>query len=259
VGAAGRTSGKQSAEGSFALASGNTNPKDIVTDGSHLWVVDDAEVCKVFKYTLSGTLVASWSIDSRYMFNTDPTGITLDPANPSHLWIVDSGTDRVYEFTNAVSQPNGTTLAASVSYALAFENQSPQGIADPPLPASAGPTPSASVSIPMVAPTGATASSSRGAPAFRGLQKTAANQEGSSLAGKSRRKPIAVSPTEARKAIDRGSRQSVTVPAAVDRFLTKVMASTRLRAEQPLAKSNRMVRDEVFANWPADESIHTFE
>ena len=31
-----------------------------------------------------------------------PTGITLDPTAPSHLWVVDSATDRVYQYDNAV-------------------------------------------------------------------------------------------------------------------------------------------------------------
>ncbi len=41
----------------------------------------------MFKYTLSGSLQGSWTIDSR---NSSPTGITLDPSNPGTLWIVDN-------------------------------------------------------------------------------------------------------------------------------------------------------------------------
>ncbi|HUE74511.1 MAG TPA: LamG-like jellyroll fold domain-containing protein, partial [Pirellulaceae bacterium] len=92
--AAGRLSGSQNAASSFSLNSGNRNPKDIVTDGVHLWVVNDTSTDKVFKYTLSGSLVGSWTISTSGA--TAPTGITLDPASPSHLWIVDSGSDRVY-------------------------------------------------------------------------------------------------------------------------------------------------------------------
>ena len=42
--AASRLSGSQNAASSFALNSGNTNPKGIVTDGTYLWVVNDSFV-----------------------------------------------------------------------------------------------------------------------------------------------------------------------------------------------------------------------
>jgi hypothetical protein len=91
-----------------------------------------------------------------------PTGITLDPAKPRHLWIVDSWTDRVYQYDYMVDKhyyhPNpgihgGGVWPASASYALAASNTNPQGIADPPpaalaepLPAPAAPVPPSSVS-----------------------------------------------------------------------------------------------------------------
>ena len=52
------------------------------------------------------------------------------------LWIVDSGTDRVYEYANARGNSSGSQ-AASVTFALAAGNTNPQGIADPP-PSSSG-------------------------------------------------------------------------------------------------------------------------
>src|SRR5262249_22515787 len=128
TGAATRTSGSQNAASSFALASGNTNPKDLVTDGTSLWVVNDAAPDKVFKYTLSGTLLGRWTIDSA---NASPTGITLDPSDVRHLWIIDSGTDRVYQYNDAASRTSGSQ-GASASFALAPGNTNPQGIADPP-------------------------------------------------------------------------------------------------------------------------------
>ena len=85
--AASRTSGSQNAASSFSLNSANTNPTDIVTDGGHLWVVDNGPSDKVYKYTLGGSLVSSWTIDPA---NLNPRGITLDPTNPDHLWIVDA-------------------------------------------------------------------------------------------------------------------------------------------------------------------------
>jgi hypothetical protein len=46
-----------------------------VTDGTSFWVVDGT-AHKVFKYTLSGSLLGSWSIDAA---NAHPTGITINP------------------------------------------------------------------------------------------------------------------------------------------------------------------------------------
>ncbi len=97
TGAASRLSGSQNAASSFSLASGrngDTNPQDIVTDGTSFWVVDGTAL-KVFKYTLSGSLLGSWTIDPA---NTHPTGITINPTNVSDIWIVDNGTDKVYQY-----------------------------------------------------------------------------------------------------------------------------------------------------------------
>ncbi len=129
--AASRLSGSQNAISSFALNSGNRNPKDIVTDGTNLWVVNDSTTDKVFKYTLTGSLVGSWTIDTA---NKAPTGLTIDPSGASQsIWIVDNGTDRVYEYTNSRSKNSGSQSAA-LSFALATGNNNPQGIADPPAP-----------------------------------------------------------------------------------------------------------------------------
>jgi hypothetical protein len=131
AGAASRLSGSQNAAGSFNLNSGNGNAKDIVTDGQSLWVVDDAaKADKVFKYSAAGSVIGSWTVDSA---NKSPTGITIDPANVSNIWIVDSGTDRVYQYTAAATRTGGSQSAAA-SFALAPGNTNPQGIADPPAP-----------------------------------------------------------------------------------------------------------------------------
>jgi hypothetical protein len=128
AGAANRLSGSQSAASSFNLGSGNSTPRDIVTDGASLWVVNDSTTNKVFKYTTGGSLLGSWTIDSA---NSTPTGITIDPANVSDIWIVDSGTDRVYQYSAAASRTSGSQ-SSSASFALAAGNSNPQGIADPP-------------------------------------------------------------------------------------------------------------------------------
>jgi hypothetical protein len=49
----------------------------------------------------------------------------------AHLWIVDNGTDRVYQYDNAAGRTSGSQ-SASTSFALAAGNTNPQGIADPP-------------------------------------------------------------------------------------------------------------------------------
>ena len=130
TGAASRLSGSQNAASSFSLVSGrngDTNPQDLVTDGTSIWVVDGTAL-KVFKYTLSGSSLGSWTIDPA---NTHPTGITINPTNVSNIWIVDNGTDKVYQYTAAASRTSGSQNAAA-TFALAAGNTNPQGIADPP-------------------------------------------------------------------------------------------------------------------------------
>ena len=121
-------SGSQNAASSFSLNSGNRNPNDIVTDGTYLWVVNDSTTDKVFKYTLCGN--ARRQLDHHHRRRQHPTGITLDPTNVPHLWIVDSGTDRVYQYKNAARRTG--SKSADASFALAAGNTNPQGIADPP-------------------------------------------------------------------------------------------------------------------------------
>src|SRR5690606_37377873 len=130
--AAVRLSGSQNAAGSFGLNRGNKNPKGITTDGVYLWVVDDSSANKVFKYTVGGSHLGNWSIDPA---NATTTGLTIDPANVGDIWVVDSGTDRVYRYAGAVTRTSGSQSAAEV-FALAAGNTNPQGIADPPPPGS---------------------------------------------------------------------------------------------------------------------------
>ncbi len=99
--------------------------------------MNDSTTDKVFKYTLAGALVGSWTITGG---GGAPTGITLDPSNVAHLWIVDNGADRVYQYDNAAGVTSGS-LTASLSFALAPGNTNPQDIADPPV-ASASAKPS---------------------------------------------------------------------------------------------------------------------
>lgn len=120
---------------SFALNFYNKNPTDLTTDGRFIWVVNEGNVAggggdMVFKYTVSGSYLGRWQLDSA---NARPTGITVDPAGGNKLWIVDNSTDRIYEYSGATGCVSGG-LVASRSYALAAGNTNPQGIADPPGP-----------------------------------------------------------------------------------------------------------------------------
>jgi hypothetical protein len=122
AGAAVLRSGSQTVTSSFGLTSADTNPKGVVTDGASLWVVDDgASADKVFKYTLTGSLLGSWAIDPA---NAHPTGLTINPNNVSDIWVVDSGTDRVYQYTAAATLISGSQ-AASATFALAAGDTNP--------------------------------------------------------------------------------------------------------------------------------------
>jgi len=132
TGAASRLSGSQNAASSFSLNGSNRSPTDIVTDGTSFWVVNDTWLSdRVFKYSLSGSLIGSWTISTPGV--SSPTGITLNPVSPSELWIVDNGTDRVYQYNAAVGVTSGSRSASS-SFGIAAGNTNPQGIADPPPP-----------------------------------------------------------------------------------------------------------------------------
>src|SRR5262249_21765652 len=130
TGAASLRSGSQSAASNFKLDKKDTNAKGIVTDGTSLWVVHDGSSSdKVYKYNLSGSLLGSWTIDAA---NSSPTGLTINPNNVSDIWIVDSGTKKVYQYTAAASRTSGSQNATA-SFALNANNTNPQDIADPPV------------------------------------------------------------------------------------------------------------------------------
>ena len=126
--AAGLLSGSLNSSSSFSLNRSNSNAKGIVTDGTSIWVINDSTTDKVFKYSMSGTLLGSWTIDAA---NSSPTGLTIDPSNVSNIWTVDSGTKKVYQYTAAASLISGSQSAAA-TFALAAGNSNPQDIADPP-------------------------------------------------------------------------------------------------------------------------------
>jgi hypothetical protein len=84
----------------------------------------------VFKYTLTGDLLGSWTIDPA---DKHPTGLTIDPSHVSDMWIVDSGTRKVYQYTAAAGRTSGSQNAAA-TFTLAADETNPQDIADPPPP-----------------------------------------------------------------------------------------------------------------------------
>ena len=127
--AAGILSGSLNSSSSFKLNSSNSNAKGIVTDGTSIWVINDSTTDKVFKYSLTGTLLGSWTIDAA---NSSPTGLTIDPTNVSNIWTVDNGTKKIYQYTAAASRTSGSQSAAA-TFALAVGNTNPQDIADPPV------------------------------------------------------------------------------------------------------------------------------
>jgi hypothetical protein len=139
AGAGTRLSGGQNPASSFRLNRSDANPQDIVTDGKSFWVVDGTAP-KVFEYTLLGSLLGGWAIDAA---NAHPTGITINPSNVSDIWIVDNGTDKVYQYVGAAGRTSGSQNAAA-TFALNAYDTNPQGIADPP--------PAGSLLTPVVAP-----------------------------------------------------------------------------------------------------------
>ena len=165
TGAAGRLSGSQNAASSFSLNSSNTNPKDIVTDGVNLWVVDDASTDKVFKYTLSGSLARELDHHRRRL---QPDGHHARPDQRRHPL------DRRQRDRPGlpVRQRRGACTSGSqspsTSFALAAGNTNPQGIADPPVPTSGAAQASAFTGIPH--PSGHLAAHHRGA--FPGASKS---------------------------------------------------------------------------------------
>ena len=128
AGGAAVRSGRINVTSSFALNTANLSVTDMVTDGVSIWTVDDTLATdRVFRYSVAGVLQGSWSLA---VTAATPTGIALDPNNVNHLWIVDSGTDRVYQYDAGTARTTGSQ-APSQSFALGTGNLNATGIADP--------------------------------------------------------------------------------------------------------------------------------
>jgi len=128
TGGATARAGRINVTSSFALNTANLNVTDMVTDGVHIWTIDDTLATdRVFRYSMAGVFEGSWSLT---VTAATPTGIALDPNNVNHLWIVDSGTDRVYQYDAGTARTAGSQ-APSQSFALPAGNLNATGIADP--------------------------------------------------------------------------------------------------------------------------------
>ncbi len=128
AGAAARRSGALSPASSFKLHAENTSPSDLVTDGQRIWVTDEG-TDEVFLYSLTGQFQGRWKLDRS---NSDPSGITLNPAGGTDLWVVDRVDRLVYHYAAGTLLTAGTAQASD-TFLLAAANVSPEGIADPPV------------------------------------------------------------------------------------------------------------------------------
>src|SRR5262249_49648944 len=82
----------------------------------------------VFVYSTAGVKLGAWNLDAN---NGAPSGITLNPAGGSDLWVVDRHDAMVYRYAGATARRAGSQSAAD-RFRLTGENHHPEGIADPP-------------------------------------------------------------------------------------------------------------------------------
>ena len=127
AGGANYTEGAHAPTSSFSLDVLNNAPQGMTTDGSNIWVVNDASAAwKVFKYSTAGSLLGSWGLDAE---NRNARGITVDPNSPSDLLVINGGNqDVVYRYANARDTISGS-LAAAATLPLTTANSSPSGLA----------------------------------------------------------------------------------------------------------------------------------
>jgi hypothetical protein len=127
AGGASFTSGSYDPTSQFKLEDSDIGkPTGITTDGEYLWVVDK-DRDRVYRYTTNGSFLDSWALDPE---NTKPTGITINPADPSDgtIWVVDKDRDQVFVYANGKT---GGMLSGR--FDLDPNNGKPEGIADPTL------------------------------------------------------------------------------------------------------------------------------
>ena len=97
----------------WALATANTDPFGISSDGTNIYVVDRTDE-RVYVYSTAGASLSDWALATA---NTDPFGISSDGTN---IYVVDGTAERVYVYSAA-----GASLS---DWALAGANGDPYGI-----------------------------------------------------------------------------------------------------------------------------------
>jgi len=109
--------------GNNALTSGDTAPRGVATTaaGNTEWVVDANKT--VYVYSTGGALLGSWSAGGLSSSAT-LTGIAT---NGTDIWLVDSSTDKVYDYAGAASRLSGSQSAAS-SFSLNKSDTNAQDI-----------------------------------------------------------------------------------------------------------------------------------
>jgi hypothetical protein len=114
--AAYRYAASGTAQTSSALGTGNTNSRGVAADitGTKYWVIDSNKTVYVYNAT-TGALLGSWQASGL----TTPQGITTDGI---HVWIIDSGSDKVFKYNNAASRLTGSQ-AANSSWSLNNKNK----------------------------------------------------------------------------------------------------------------------------------------
>ena len=126
IGGANFTGGSHAPDFSFNLAGDNVDPFGITTDGNRLWVVNDlSNQWKTFVYDTAGALLGSWDLDPG---NKNARGITLDPADPTDILVVNAGNPRqIYRYDNSVNVISGSLMASGTTL-LDAANSSPHGL-----------------------------------------------------------------------------------------------------------------------------------
>ena len=113
TGAASSPLGSQNAASSFSLNSGNTSPKDIVTDGRQ--PVGRQRLHHRQGVQVHAVGLAGRKLDDQRRRRPARRASRSIRRNVSNLWIVDSGTDRVYQYDGAASRTSGSQAPSAVS------------------------------------------------------------------------------------------------------------------------------------------------
>ncbi len=90
---------------STSAANGNSDNKDMTTDGTNIWIVDGDKY--VYKYDMSGNYVSKWDTSTQ---TTSPAGIANDGTN---FYITDYADEEVYIY-ELIPVPAGTNTQIQI-------------------------------------------------------------------------------------------------------------------------------------------------